>query len=205
MAVAILMLACSQQTPPQQNAVAKQETPKVLTGESSDIKMSYKRWEYGSDLFDELYDELSEKDPDLKAINERLEKHYQTLKDSLEAFDVYTDKSVDYYHQAVAKLENISDSTLKINMEALLRSSERLFENRIAALQKLTQAISDNNISLKDRYMVLKVVTTLKSIEKFQKETLPDNRELKNVIKEQDKLLAEMQNCLLYTSATYHY
>jgi hypothetical protein len=189
-AAAILMFACNNNIP-QQDKPVMQETPKVLQ-EESDVKSSFKR-SYGSDLFEELYAELSEKDPDLKALNQGLEKHWETHKDSLQPFDSYKEKSKRYYRSAGQKLENINDSTLRLSMSKLMKLSEMTFDNRIMGIERLIQTISENNISLNDHHIALKMVATLKSIEKFQKDGMVGTDDLKNVIKEQNKLIAELQ------------
>jgi len=73
-ALAIVTIVACKNEISQSDEPAVQETPKVLQ-EGSDSKISLtKRSSYGSDLFEELYTALYEKDPDLRAINERLEK-----------------------------------------------------------------------------------------------------------------------------------
>lgn len=189
--LAVVTFSCNKPNEPQSRPI-QQETPNVLKNES-DVKLSLKRSAYGSDIFDELYAELSEKDPDLNTINKNLEICKQMYEDSIAPFNEYKNKSKKYYYEFKSRINVITDSTLKHNMNEMVALSEKMFNYRISSIEKLVKLMKDKELVLKDKYMVLKMVTTLKSIENFQKEMLVGNNELKNVIKEQDKLIATIQ------------
>jgi len=49
--------------------------------------------------------------------------------------------------------------------------------------------IAKNEATLDDHHTVLKIVLTLPVIEKYQNENMPDKNEIRNVIKEQERLI----------------
>ncbi len=189
MMLAILLASCSHEIPKQQE-VLNQETPKILQEEKSEIKI---RSSYESDLLEELYAELSEKNPNLKKINDQIEKHNGAFSDSLTPLKEHKGKSQTYYYSAHHKIGAIKDSTLRVAMMKMVKLSEMNFNNKLMPLEKLAQTISDNSVTIGDQYNVLKIVTTLKSMQKFQKDFMVNGKSLLNVIKEQEQIIAELK------------
>ena len=95
---------------------------------------------------------------------------------------------------ANSQVSDISDSTLKKKIVALLIKSSSQHSNNTEELTSLIKQISQNSSTLKDHYSVLKIVLTLPLIEKYQKDNLPNKGEFKMLIKEQEKLIKQIDS-----------
>lgn len=189
--LAATFFACSKPLDNNQEVIAK-ETPKVLQEDANkDLKILSSR--YGSDIFDDLYEELSQKEPDLTKINLAIASLKATYMDSLELFDKYKSKSLSYYSSAELKIQDMQDSTLRMQMMKLIKNSAQNFSDKISRLESLESDISSKFNSISDHYTMVKVLRTLSLIEKYQNDYLVNNASLLNVIKQQNKIISELK------------
>jgi hypothetical protein len=182
--ITLTMFSCgSKQT---ENKSTEQETPKALQDDKLGIK-SYSR--SGADLTEELYQELVDRSPQLKKIEEDLGTFNSKASDIESRFNTYNHKSTSYYNSANEKTSAIADSLLRKKILAIIKNSENLYSIKTSSHDLLRKLISDNSSTINDNYSVLKIVLTLPLIEKFQNDNLPDKKEFNDFIKEQDKLI----------------
>lgn len=171
-----------------ENKPAGQETPKALQDDKLELK-SYSRSK--SDLTEELYQELVDKSPELKKLEDNLIGLNSKTSDLEMKFNTYNQKSDSYYNSANEKASSISDSLLRKKILALITNSQNQYSNKTALVNSLRKLISDNSSTINDSYSVLKIVLTLQLIEKYQNENLPDKKDFKEFIKEQEKLIQQ--------------
>jgi hypothetical protein len=169
------------------NASKKKETPAALQDSKSEI--SYGRSKY--DLMEDLYEELVEKSPELKKLEEDLEAFKSKSDEITYKFNKYEDKSNSYYSSADYKITKIKDGLLRKKMAALISESKNKYSKNTAELKSLLKLISQNNTTLDDHHSVLKIIVTLPVIEKYQSESLPDKGEFKKLIREQERLIGQ--------------
>jgi hypothetical protein len=168
------------------NKPVEQETPKALQDNKLAIK-SYSR--SGTDMIDELYQELVDKSPELKKLEDDLGIINSKASDLETNFNAYNQKSNSYYYSANEKTSAITDSLLRKKILAIITNNKNLYDNKTASVNSLRKLISDNSSTIKDSYSVLKIVLTLQLIEKYQNDNLPDKKNFKDIIKEQEKLI----------------
>jgi len=173
------------------NTSAKQETPKALQDNYLEIK-SYSR--SGGDLTEELYQELVDKTPALKKLEDDLKAYYKKPVELQEKFNKFDGKSTNYYASAKNTASAISDSLLRNKMTAIIAHSEKLYSGKIEAHNSLLRQISQNEATLNDHHAVLKIILTLPVIEKYQDESMPDTKELKELINQQGKLISKIDS-----------
>lgn len=169
-----------------------QEVPKALQEGSLEIK----RYTSSRDLTEELYQELVDKTPVLKKLEEDLNALSTRPIDLKDKFNQYDYKSSGYYNSATNKASSISDSLLKNKIIALIKQRQQTYTSKTEELNALLKQMSHNGTTLKDHHAVLKIVMTLPIIEKYQDENKPDKKEFKNVLRDQDNLILKIDSLI---------
>ena len=180
-----VILSCG--THPKDKEVKKEnESSEAL--QATETKIS--SFGYRDNLLEELYNELVDKSPKLKKLEDDLHAMRSKTKEVTEEFNVYDAKSKNYYNSASSLSNSIEDSLLKKRIMELVSSSNKAYTKRNAALSSLLTQISNNGGTLNDHHSALKVIVTLPIIERFQKENLP-KKGYKELLKEQQKLIEQ--------------
>ena len=167
------------------NIVTKQETPQALQDGNSELKSLTRS---SNDLTEELYQELVDKTPALKKLEEDINAIQPKQSLVEETYIKYTSKSNMYYANANTKTSTIKDSLLKRKIVNLITNSNNQYISKSKELTSLFDHISDNTATLEDHHSVLKIVLTLPLIEKYQNENSPDKKEFRDLIFKQEKL-----------------
>ncbi len=187
-----LLLIASCNGGPNTGTQNSKETPAaLLESKVSDISSSFSS---RSDLCEELYKELTEKKPALQ----RMEDDFATLnarpEEVREKFSQYDAKSDNYYASANNKLSTLKNDLLRKKLEALLAKSTEQYANKTAEINSLLEVIAKNSIEMQDQRTALKIILTLPMIEAYQNSNLPDKREFKDLIKDQQKLIGQIDS-----------
>jgi hypothetical protein len=187
----LFFFSCSQ--PAQKTEPAKQETPKALqVNSSSEIDLSSIRKSYKQDdLVEELFNELADKKPEYKEIINAMHQLQETQPDSLEKFNNYHAKSLKYYTAAAFNTDEIQDSTLRLKLSLLLKKSQTNYENRISPTLKRIEQVNANSVAISDLIHVLKVTSTIRLIEDYQRK-FADDKAIKILIKQQEALIGRL-------------
>ena len=169
------------------NKPTQQETPKAL----QDSKLEIKSYSRSGDLTEELYQELVGKTPSLKKLEDDLDAFIPKPNDLKDKFNQYDSKSNSYYNSANYKATAISDSLLKKKIISLIMTSNNKYSAKTAELNMLLKQISKDGATLNDHHSVLKIVLTLPMIEKYQDDNMPNKKEFKDLINQQEKLIIQ--------------
>jgi len=182
--------SCGRKSP---NEIQQSAESAVLNESSSEVK-TYLR--SSSNLVDDLYKELVDKSPALNKIEEDLESLAPKANKVNSGFNEYDLKSKNYYSAANNKAGYITDSLLRNSIKEIIEKSKNQYANNSAGLNALLKQISQNGTSLHDHHEALKIVMTLPVIEKYQKENFPDADNYKELVKEQEKLIEQMDSII---------
>jgi hypothetical protein len=163
------------------------ETPKALEDKSASYNIISKRG--GVDLVESLYNELIDKDIELKKLEEQIDDLNNSKSDSIESFDEFNEKIKSYFNAANNHASTIEDSVLRGKMKFLLASNLKSYNAQVARHNELLEIISTKQMTIADLHNVLKIVKTLPLIKKYQKDNLPNTQSLEGFIKQQDKTL----------------
>ena len=163
------------------------ETPKALQDKSGESFLSKRS--YNDDLVESLYNELSDKTPELKALENSIDKLREDKADSLESFNKYKEKTNSYYNSANNHITSIKDSILRDKIKQLIDNSLLKYNSKIILHNNLLSTINTKEITLSDLHNALKLIKTLTLIEKYQSDNLPPLKSLQNVNKEYDKTI----------------
>jgi hypothetical protein len=172
------------------NNLPKQETPKALQDGNLEIK-SYSR---SGNLTEELYQELVDKNPALKKLEEDLAAYSPKPNELNEKFQQYDNKSNNYYRSASDKASTITDSLLRMKIISLIKTSTKKYSTKTAGLHSLLGQISKNGATLNDHHSVLKIVLTLPVIEKYQDDNNSGKKEFKDFINQQENLILQIDS-----------
>jgi hypothetical protein len=182
----IILLSCGNGDV-DQNQSNKEETPKALQNNKLDIGSSRL---YGSeDLTEELYQELVDKTPQLKKLEEEIKLHHPEKVKLMATFEDYDGKSNQYYSSANQKAAAIKDSVLRQKIKALIDSKESKYAESNSHLADLLEQMTENGHSINDQHLVLKIAFTLPLIEKYQEENRPNKQAFEEFIAKQKKLI----------------
>lgn len=173
---------------PRMESKPNQEIPKALddTKSSYDIVSKSGRYE---DLVESLYAELSEKTPELSQLEDKIENLRKSKGDSTESFNQYNQKNQAYFSSVNGHIEQIKDVVLREKMKALITANLSKYNSKVSPHLDLLKAIDDKNVTLNDLHAVLKITRTLPLIEKYQKESLPATKSIKEFSKRLDETL----------------
>lgn len=163
------------------------EEPKILQEKSIDIG----RFKRGGDLVGQLYEDLVNKSPELKNLEEDLQG--LNPRDTIEIFNNYDRKSDFYYRAAEANAEGIRDSILKKKILNLISSSATKYDTKKAEVQNLVSTINQKRTEITNYYTALKIILTLPLIEKYQKDHLPQKSPFEKVIEKENQLLEKVK------------
>jgi hypothetical protein len=184
---ALLFISCEQKKPVVESAA---ETPKALEN-SGPVLSEMKK--YRSDLVEELYDELTDKRPELKKLEEDLKKTRSQTREINEDFNNYDQKSRAYFNSAEGHVKLIKDSLLKNEIVSLISIAKKNYENRIAPHKSTLKHVDMNNISLSDYHAAVKIYLTLPLIADYQKNHLPKEEDASQLVKEQERISSDMK------------
>ena len=164
-----------------------QETPKALQDKSSSFEMVSKR--HNDDLVENLYNELADKTPELKQLEDQIDNLRSSEDDSTESFVDYNAKNESYFNSADHHAGNIKDSVLRDKIKLLITNSVTKYNSSISLHNDLLKSIATKDLALRDLHIVLKITRTLPVINKYQKDNLPSTESLKGFSKALDKTI----------------
>jgi len=174
----LILFACNQNKP----AVQPQaQIPKALEEkESSDFSLMSKSRIYNN-LAEDLYNEIIKTDEALNQLETDFDAIDQQATDSLKTYASYTDKNNQYYISAKEYVASITDSSLKKQMQELLKNSETNFNKRISSHEQLINKKEELASHLKNLHTVLMLSVTLPVMENYQREKLPAIKPLHSI------------------------
>ena len=174
-----------------ENEINKSETPSALKG--SRIESG----SYGSrqnDLIEELYDDLMEESEDLKNLDDGITDQFRNKSELSSNFSNYDGKSESYYSSANYKVSMITDTILRQRIEALLKQSEKQYQNLTFESRNNLKVLTQNETAIRQYYSAMKIAMTIPVLEKFQANNLPDVAKYKSLIKRQQETIAVIDN-----------
>ena len=175
----ILLISCRQNEATHRS----NEEPKAFEEKTIEIG----RFRKGGDLVEDLYQELVDKSPELKALESDLSE--VNTRDTIDIFFNYTQKSDNYYNSADSHIDVIRDSLMKQKMINLITKSNDKYISQKAELLSLIKTINLKRSEINDYHNVLKIVLTIPLIEQYQKQHLPNKSPFEKLIEKENQLL----------------
>jgi len=179
----IVLISCGENETNQR----RNEVPKALENKSINIG----RFKNTNDLSEEIYQEIVNNNIELKNLENELENF--NIRDTLDIFNNYDEKSHDYYRSAENQAGMIKDSILKNKIRSLLKKSDEKYKRRTTDLSQLIETIYQKQTDIRDCHTALKIILTIPIIEKYQIENLPKKSPFEKVIENQNILLDKIK------------
>ncbi|HRI20684.1 MAG TPA: hypothetical protein PLA68_07005 [Panacibacter sp.] len=171
---------------PRNQDTKKKEIPKALEDKSSFETVGKSRNE---DLVESLYQELADKTPELKELENKIDSLYAGKNVSVDSFSNYDQKNQSYFGPANRQVEQIHDSLLKKEMKTLISNSSEKYNSMILKDKNLLTEIEAKEVTLNDLRTILKITRTLPVIEKYQAENLPSTTSLQGFSNKLDEVI----------------
>ena len=168
----------------------QQETPKALEDKSISSDIVLKRG--SGDLVESLYQELEDKSPELKDLENKIENLSKNEPDSTESFYKYNGKNKSYYASAENHVTQIGDSVLRGKMKKLIESSLTSYKAGISRHNDLLKSIGENDLTLADLHVVLKICRTLPLIQSYQRNNLPTTKSMEDFSRQLEQTIKYM-------------
>jgi hypothetical protein len=186
----IILLTIASCHSPQIQEKQQQELPKALEDKSVSSDIVSKRG--SGDLVESLYQELEDNSPELKDLEVKLENLSKTEPDSVKSFEKYNGKNKSYYASAENHGTQIGDSVLRERVKKLITGSLMTYRAAISRHNDLLQSISEENLTLADLHIVLKITRTLALIENYQRNNLPSTKPMEDFSRQLQQTITYM-------------
>ncbi len=191
------------------NDEPKNETPEAFQEQTvlDDVSTYSKRGKYET-LVDKLYNELIEKNAELKNIEEeikRIKTLPKTTGDNINKNNIFLENNSKYYNELKpffndtivnfkSYITKIQDSTLRNKMTKITLESENKYISKVKTLDSLNELLYKKHIELYDYKTALKISATLKSMEDYQNKFKQDTISLKELIQRYNELITTIKN-----------
>lgn len=182
----ILLISC------RENETINRRTEEPKAFEETSIEIG--RFRKGGDLVDDLYQELVEKSPELKALENELSE--LNPRDTANIFYNYDQKSDDYYNSVESHISGIRDSAMKQKMINLIKKSSDKYSSQKADLENLVNTINKRRTEITNYHTALKIILTIPLIEQYQKQHLPNKSPFEKVIEKENQLLKKTKSIM---------
>ncbi len=146
-----------------------------------------------TDLVDELFAEILEKRPEVKAIVDEQIQMLDDIQQKSRELHRSDGKSNEFYASARSHATSIADSISSIAILAKIDASEARWKASLADRDALSDQLNQRSLDLQDELLRLKIRLTLPQIEDYQRKNRPNLDGAKALEKEALKLLKQMQ------------
>ena len=170
-----------------ENNDSNNQEPKALQEKSIDIG----RFRKEDDLVDDLYQELVNKSPELKNLEDEL--NSINPGDTTAIFNEYDRKSDNYYRSATGHAEGIRDSILKNKILNLIQNSSTKYDGKKSEVENLVTTINKRRTEITNYHTALKIILTFPLIEKYQNDHLPKKTPFEKVIEKENQVLEKVK------------
>jgi len=188
--------ACSNN---QKNANTIEEpeaTPDLFTNNGGELIISSFNKRRGGNLIESLFEEATNKVPELRSLTDDILALNELERDSLEDYQIYSDTNSAYWQSLKAYIGKINDSTMRNDMEKLMVNWKENYESKAESLTILNNDIGSRKTSLNDHELLLKILVTQPMIANYQKNELPNMKPLQFIKQSYDTLISETQSYL---------
>ena len=147
----------------------------------------------GKDLVEELYNQAVKQNDNLRSIEEGVENFYKKKDEALEKYNSYTNYNNRYYSDAKANAANIADADTKQRTLDLISKSEAGYYSKLTNWQNQISIMNTQEKELRGLHILLQVMITIPTIEKYQQSSLPDNNKLKETNADLKQLIEKIR------------
>ena len=189
----LLLLSCANRK--DANAPDQTNLPEALQENKESKSMGYGKRGPG-DLLEELYEEKVKSTPVLQRVEAMIDELKEDYNDSLEVYNDFNSKNLEYYNSAKRHLSSVKDSLLEKEIKIVLERSISEYDNKMARLNNLVAILEKKPQSVGDRHTVLKILSSLEMMKEYQLRNMPLSRPVEAVIKNYDHLIQRIDSVI---------
>ena len=188
-----ILLSCANRN--KTNSPGQSSVPEALQENKESKSLGYRK-RGSEDLLEELYEEKVKSTPVLQVIEAMMDKLTENHNDSLEIYNDFTSKNMEYYNSAKRHVSSIKDSLLEREIKIVLERNISEYDNKMARLNSLVAILERKPGSIADRHTALKILISLEMMEEYQLRNMPLTKPLDAIIKNYDHLIQKMDSVI---------
>ena len=168
-------------------------TPEALNEKDYVSESSWSSKRYNSNIIDKLYNEALENNPELAALNKKINIAIDYKNDSLKTYNKFINTNTAYWNDVNNYIHQLNDSALIIKTEQEFEPLKLAYEKSITTHENKIELIRKKSSQLKDKLVLLKLKVTSKMMLNYQKNELPIQKPLDHLIVDYDSLIKESE------------
>ena len=188
--ISILAFACTKK---EDAGAAKKliepKTPDVLKETNSRSSLGSVSKRYKEDIIQRLYEEALENDPELKKLDEQLNKLSKISNDSLQGFYQYQKTNENYWTESDFYINRIQDSTTREFIGKFMMNEKNKYLESIQQISTKVDSIQAKNLLLADQHILMKLFITYDMMKNYQHNEKPNEAPIDYIHKSQDELI----------------
>ncbi|RYZ51215.1 MAG: hypothetical protein EOP49_12230 [Sphingobacteriales bacterium] len=181
----LVSTSCSRSEP--DAVVPPAHTAKVL---SDDKYSSFSR---GNDPVAELYSDLADRTPELKDMDAAIAKLPLMEAEATKAFQTFEEHNRSYYRSAGSHASSLADTLLRMKLQAAIEKSIAAYDALSLEHRTILKQTEQENIRIRDLYLVLQLIRTMPLIEDYQKSGLPPVKPLMEHLQKAKKVSGRIE------------
>lgn len=189
----LLLLSCANRK--DSNSPDQTHVPEALQENKESKSIEYRKRRPG-DLLEELYEEKVKSIPALQQIESMIDKLKEDHNDSLEIYNDFNSKNLEYYNSAKRHLNSVKDSLLEKEIKIVIERSISEYDNKMTRLNNLVAILEKKPQSVGDRHTILKILTSLEMMKEYQLRNMPLSKPVEAIIKNYDRLIQKMDSVI---------
>ena len=188
----LFLISCSSHIKKEKEKVEiKDKTPELLKkGESS---FTYGRSKKRDIIF-KLYGEALKDNPKLSELDASIEELRKLKNDSLKTFYKYLDVNEDYWRVAHQYINRLGDTILREKTRQVFQKFEINYANKISAQRKKITALEELSETLKDQYIIMKLLVTSRMIKNYQVNERPNTTYIDSLAFQYKNIIKNLKN-----------
>ena len=189
----LILLSCT--TRKEKNDPQQANVPRALLEDKESKSIGFKK-RGTEDLLEELYEEKVKATPVLQEIEAMIDKLKEAQNDSLEVYNDFNAKNMEYYNSAKRHVSSVKDSLLEKEIKSILERSITEYDNKMSRLNNFVAVLDKKPGSVNDRYSVLKVLISLGMMKDYQQKNMPSSKPVEGIIDNYDRLIQKMDSVI---------
>jgi len=188
-----ILLSCANRK--EKNSPEQTNVPEALQENNQSKSIGYKK-RGSEDLLEELYEEKVKSTPALQEIEAMIDKLKEALNDSLEVYNDFNAKNLQYYNSARRHLSLVKDSLLEKEIKIVLERSIADYDYKMSRPKNLVTILDSKPESVNDRYAALKVLVSLGMMKEYQEKNIPSPRPIESAVSSYNSLIQKMDSVI---------
>ena len=189
----LMLLSCSNRK--ERNSSQQTNVPEALQENKESKSIGFKK-RGSEDILEELYEEKVKSTPVLQDIEAMIDRLKGSHNDSLEVYNDFNAKNLQYYNSARSHLSSVKDSLLEKEIKTVVERSIAEYDNKISRSKNFVTILNSKPGSVNDRYTVLKVLVSLDMMKEYQEKNIPSPKPIESVINNYNNLIQKMDSVI---------